>query len=617
LLGMKPSELAARIKVCDGKTAKPPTCWNGSAFQPIPVAKDIDLDVAVRIKERQTEFPGVTATMQTVRVFPEPLDVNLAHVLGYLGPVNDDEYRERFGTDKELQRTDLIGRSGLERYYDSVLRGTPGVKTVSIDRSMSVTGTVKETAPVAGDYLVLGVDAAVQKVTEVELKKAIQRAKDQGFSGTSGAAVVLDVTNGQVIAMASYPTYDPRIWLDGVTDAEYKRLTEDASNSPLVSRATQGLFPPASTFKVITTAAANKARVPMGSTLYPCPSTIKIGDREMANHESNSYGNISVRRAIEVSCNTVFYKIGYDMWLNDGGNSPVSNTRDYIEKMAMKFGLGRKTGIDLPSESAGRVGGRSFRSSQYERYRDLWCLRAKTGYPDVAKSDPTRAAYLKELAKENCTDGGKWRGGDAANLSIGQGDTAVTPLQMALVYSAIANGGKIFEPHLVKAIVSADGKTVKRIAPKVKSRVSISPSLRSYLLTALKGVITDGTGLSPFGSWPQNRVAVAAKTGSAENGDNDPTSWFASFAPADNPRYAVVMMVEQGGTGALTSGPSVRKIYEAIYGIKGSDRKPKSAVIANSTPATKIPRIKLDGSIEALPGTKRIDGLIKLKFGLG
>ena len=188
---------------------------------------------------------------------------------------------------------------------------------------------------------------------------------------------------------------------------------------------------------------------------------------------------------------------------------------------------------------------------------------------------------------------------------------------MALVYAAIANGGKIYEPHVVKAIVGADGKLVKKIKPKIKSRVTISPSLRSYLLTALQGVITEGTGRSPFAAWPQSRVAVAAKTGSAENPDKDPTSWFASFAPANNPRYAVVMMVEQGGTGALTSGPGVRKIYEELYGIKGSERKPKSAVLENSTPATVLPRIKRDGSIEALPGTKRIDGIVKTMFRLG
>lgn len=616
LIGLTPKELAAKLTVCGEKgAAKPPVCWNGSRFQPIPVAKDLELDVAVRIKERQHEFPGVIASMQTVRVFPGPLDVNLAHVLGYIGPVSDSELAERDGTDDELQSTDLIGRSGLERYYDSQLRGEPGVTTYAIDRTMAVIGKVKETAPTSGSYLVLGIDAAVQKVTEVELKRAVERAKSQGFAGTSGAAVVMDVTNGQIIAMASYPTYDPRIWLDGVTAAEYKRLTDDAANSPLVSRAVQGLFAPASTFKVVTTAAAYKAQIPMGSTLYPCPSSIEIGNRKMTNHESRPYGNISVRRALEVSCNTVFYKIGYDMWLRDGGNDP-SKPNDYIEKMAMKFGLGRKTGIDLPSELGGRVGGRAFKTAQYEQYKDVWCFRAREGYPSLEKSDPSRAAFLKLLAQENCTDGGNWRGGDAANLSIGQGDTSVTPLQMAVLYSAIANGGKLYQPRVVKAIVSPDGKTIKPTKPKVMSKVYISPSLRQYLFTSLSGVITDGTGKSPFANWPQGRVPVAAKTGSGENGDKDPTSWFASFAPTNNPRYAVVMMVEQGGTGALTSGPGVRKIYEALYGVRGDAVKPKQAAIRNSRPAVKLPKVKADGSVEALDETRRIDQVIKTLYGL-
>ena len=227
-----------------------------------------------------------------------------------------------------------------------------------------------------------------------------------------------------------------------------------------------------------------------------------------------------------------------------------------------------------------------------------------------------RSNYLKLLAQENCKDGGKWRGGDAANLSIGQGDTVVTPLQMAQVYSAIANGGKIFQPRIVKAIVSPEGKVIKRFTPKISREISISPSLRSYLLTALRGVITDGTGKSPFANWPQNRLAVAAKTGSGENGSKDPTSWFASFAPASNPRYAVIMMVEQGGTGALTSGPGVRKIYEALYGIRGRDVKPKLAALHDAKPASKLPKIKRDGSIEALPGTKKIDQVIKSMYGL-
>ena len=464
LLGMKAADLRDRITVCGTEGAKrPPICWNGSFYQPIPVAKDLDVDVAVRIMERRIDFPGVTAEVQAVRTIPDALGANLAHLLGYLGPVNDEELASHKAQQQSLQRTDLIGRAGLEAEYDTELRGTPGVTTLAIDPSMAVIGTISKTNPTPGSYLVLNVDAALQRVVEEQLAAAIQRAKDQGMTSGSGAAVVMDVTNGHVLAMASYPTYNPRVWLNGITQKEYSKLTSESANAPLMNRAVQGLYPPASTFKVVTTVAASRANIPMGSTLYPCPSSITIGNREMRNHESHAYGSITVARAIEVSCNTVFYKIGYDMWLRDGGNDPVKNPRDPIEETAKLFGLGSRTGIDLPSEAKGRVGGRAFKTNQYELYKDAWCYRSKVGYPDIAKTDPARAAYLKLLAKENCVDGGVFRGGDAANLAIGQGDTVATPLQMATVYAAIANGGTVWQPQVVKAVVSADGKKVSEV----------------------------------------------------------------------------------------------------------------------------------------------------------
>lgn len=619
LLKTSAQSLRDKLIVCGTEGAKkPPICWNGSPYQPIPVAKDISIDTAVQIMERQLDFPGVSASSQTEREIPNVLNANLAHILGYLGPVNDEELADRNGTDHELQRTDLIGRAGVESYYDDVLRGVPGITTLSIDRSMAVIGTLSKTKPQPGSYVVLGVDAALQRVVEDQLQAAINRARAQGFRGDSGAAVVMDVTNGQVLAMASYPTYNPRIWLDGVTESEYNNLTSESSNAPLTSRAIQGLFAPASTFKVITTAAAAQAKFPLGSTLYPCPSSIEIGNRRMENHESHAYGNISVARAIEVSCNTVFYKIGYDMWLRDGGNSPIGNPKDPIEKMAKQFGLGKKTGIDLPSESRGRVGGRTFKTDQYAKFKDLWCYRSDVGYPDIAKSDPVRAAYLKALAKENCVDGGIFRGGDAANLSIGQGDTVVTPLQLASVYSAVANGGTLWTPHVAKAVVSADGKTVTTVKPKVRGKVKISTAVRNYINDALQGVITDGTGKSPFYGWPQSQVPVAAKTGSGEAGaDRDPTSWFASYAPANNPRYAVVVMVSEGGTGSLTSGPSVRKIYEALFGVSGSSVDPENSVLYNAKPSTVLPTIASDGAVTKVGGTQIADATLIRRYGRG
>ena len=619
LLNVTADELKDRITICGTEGAKrPPICWNGSPYQPIPVARDIDFEVAVRIMERRSEFPGVTAEVEAVRDITGALGANMAHILGYLGPVNDQELSERNNSDSNLQRTDLIGRSGLEAYYDSVLRGTPGITTLSVDRSMAIIGVQSASLAKPGSYLVLSIDAALQRVVEKELENAIFRARAQEFAGDSGAAVVMDVTNGQILAMASYPTYDPKIWLGGVSEREYSELISEESNAPLVSRATQGVFAPASAFKVVTAAAAANAGLTLGSKLYDCPSTIKIGDRTMENYESNAYGPITVARALEVSCNTVFYQMGYDMWVRDGGLDPVESPKDPIEKMARQYGLGSVTGIDLPSESRGRVGGRQYKIDTYKQFKDLYCYRAEVGYPDLLKTDPERAAYLKRLAEENCVDGGIFRGGDAANLSIGQGDTVTTPLQMAVVYAAFANGGKVLEPKLVKAVVSANGKRIKPTKTVVKNQVTTTATTELYIRSALRGVVENGTAAIPFSGWPQGKIPMGAKTGSGQAGiGKDATSWFASIAPINNPKYVVVMMVSQGGTGSLTSGPSVRKIYEAIYGVTGQSVDPKNSVLYQGKPATSLPVVNQNGTIQEVFGTELANKRLLTLYGVG
>ena len=324
--------LKAKLTICGVVGAAPRgVCWNGSPYQPIPVAKNVSTELAVKVLERSYQLPGVTAEAQSERQIVSPFGVNLAHILGYLSPITDEELATHAEAGQQLQRTDLIGRAGIESYYDSFLRGQAGITTLAVDRAMRVTGEVAKTNPVTGDFVVLNVDAALQKVVEEQLQAAVARSRSAGYAADGAAAVVLDVTNGHVLAMASYPTYNIEIWKDGVTDKEYKSLTSKWSGSPLVSRATQGIFAPASTFKMITSLAASRAGFPIVNSSYPCPSSFKIGNRTMTNHESQAYGNISLRKALEVSCNTVFYKIGYDMWLKDGGNNPVDNPKDPIE----------------------------------------------------------------------------------------------------------------------------------------------------------------------------------------------------------------------------------------------------------------------------------------------
>jgi penicillin-binding protein 2 len=430
-------------------------------------------------------------------------------------------------------------------------------------------------------------------VVEKELVAAVQRAQRQGYPGDSAAAVVLDVRNGNVLAMASYPTYDPDIWVGGVTQKQFQALMESDS---LASNAIQGLFAPGSTYKVVSTAAAGRE----GYTLYGdynCPNKVRLGTQTFRNYESAGYGRISLARALEVSCNTVFYNIANRMWEQAGGNDANRNSPDPIAETAEMFGFGSRTGIDLPGESGGRVSGRDFKASNWEAKKDTWCKNAVEGYPETRKTDPKLADYFAAIDEENCADGFRWREGDALNAAIGQGDTVVTPLQMAVAYAAIANGGTVYEPRVVKAIVDSQGRTVEKFEPAVKSQLDVPRSTINFLKRTLPGVTTDGSGEDPFIGFPLDQIPVASKTGSAQvTGDKVSTSWFASYAPANKPRYAVVMMVTQGGTGSKTSGPGVRNIYEALFGVKGGTVDPNRSVLVDGAPSKRLPTIRPDGT---------------------
>ena len=492
-----------------------------------------------------------------------------------------------------LRRTDVVGRFGLESTYDEAIRGKPAVTTLEVDTAGRITKTLEEKPAVAGDYIVSTIDARLQHLVEQQLVAAVQRAQAQGYPGDSGAAVVVDVRNGHILAMASYPTYDPAIWVGGVTAKQYQDLMD---SDALSSNAIQGLFAPGSTYKVISTAAAAREGFSLYSK-YQCPNQVKLGTQTFRNFESAGYGPITLKRAIEVSCNTVFYGIADKMWNDAGGNDANRNSPDPIAETARLFGLDAKTGIDLPGEATGRVSSRTFKVANWEQKRDTWCANAISGYPETRKTNPGQADYFTALDRENCADGFRWREGDALNAAIGQGDTAVTPLQMAMAYSAIANGGTLYQPQLVKAIIGADGKVVKEIDPVVTDRVEISRTAINFINSALQGVTANGSGEAPFAGFPLAQIPVASKTGSAQvTGNKVSTSWFASFAPANKPRYAVVMMVTQGGTGSKTSGPSVRKIYEGIFGVSGSTVNPATSVLVDGAPLKRLPTVRPDGT---------------------
>lgn len=604
-------DIRDRLTPCGTKGAKrPPICWSGSLFQPIPIAKDVSRLVALEIMEQRTLFPGVSAELIAVRDIPRPFDVNMAHIIGYVGPVTDVEIEKQkqegiSADDIGLQNNDSIGRSGVERFYDSYLRGKPGVKVMAVDKAANIKGVVSETDPESGKYVVLNVDAKLQSLVEEQLSAAIDRARSKNYVGESGAAVVVDVKNGNILAMATYPSYDPRIWLGGITNEQFELLSNPKNGIPLISRATQGLFAPASIYKVITTAAAAENGFDLNA-IYQCPPQMEIGTRVFRNYESIGFGPITLQRAIEVSCDTVFYDIANTLWLRDGGLNPIDKPVDAVENMSFAFGLGSKTGIDLPEEVRGRVGGRIFKRNFWDKNHEVWCERAEKGYPEVEAVDPERAKMLQKFATENCTEGMRFRAGDAVNISIGQGDTVVTPLQMAMAYAAIANGGTVYEPRVVKAIMNADGSVAEKIEPKVKNKLPISNETLKYIQKSLETTTISGTGAPPFVGFPLSRIPVATKTGTGEVLGKQSTSWFASYAPADNPQYAVVLMVAQGGTGSGTSAPSVRRIYEELFGIRGSTIDPATSILEGGAPTSKLPTIRTDG----LPDYPEIDELL-------
>ena len=561
-------------------------CWTGSRFQPIPITKEADPEIALKIVERSDEYPGVSATPVSIRNYPGNAGVNAAHMLGYIGPLTEDDLAG--GNGRSYYRSESIGKAGLEIQYDEYLRGVPGIKTVIVDRKEAVTSTSQNSKPVGGDHLVTSIDARVQSSVESALADAVRRARSLGYPSDGAAAVVMDVTNGQILAIASYPTYDPNSYERGLTVAEATNLYSAQAGVPALSRALQGVFAPASTFKAVSVVAAANAGYDLSAS-YDCPSQVEVGTRAFQNFESKALGRISLKKAIAVSCDTIWYRIAFDEWLRDGGLKPKSDANDYFYNAAKGFQVGIKTGIDLPSESSGRLADREWRKDWYAQNKDFYC-NYKTR---ATKSQQT--AFLIQLAYENCLDGDKIRAGDAVNFSIGQGDTVITPVKLAQMYAAIANGGTIWKPTIAKAIVKTDGTVVKAIEKEKLGSLPADKKTIRFLQSALREVVIGGTGTGVFNGFP---IEVSGKTGTAQVFGRNPngsekadTSWFASYAPAKKPRFAVVMMVSQGGFGASTSGVGVRKIYETLFGVKGSKIESAEIIFPTGVPPVTLPKI--------------------------
>ena len=581
LFKLEYSDIYQRTRLC-GELPKDNRagCWNGTRYQPIPLVGNASQDIALKIMENADLYPGVEVQSVPIRSYPSLEGENVAHVLGYVGSVTDEDLKN---PEINYYRNEVVGKTGLEIKYNQYLRGTPGVRTFLVNRKEIVTKQNKNISAIAGNNLITNIDAKLQAGVEKSLEAAVKRARASGYRGDSGAAVVLEIKTGRVLAMASYPTYDPAIWQKGLTVKQAEDLFSETKGVPALSRPLQGLFAPASTFKSVSVVAAAAAGYSLNTT-YNCPATIEIGNRTFKNFDSIAAGRIPLDVGLAISCDSLWYQISYDEWVRDGGLKPKASANDYFFKAAKDFGVGLLTGIDLPSELKGRLPDRQWKQNWYEQNKDFYC-----NYKQRAqKQDLT--AYLIEIARENCIDGNKVRAGDAVNFSIGQGDTLVTPLRLAQIYAAIANNGTYYKPQVARAIVDVDGKLIKEFQPEVADTVKAEQSTWDFLHRALRMVVTRGTAAGVFAGFP---VEVSGKTGTAQvfgknpNGSaKDDTSWFASYGPTNDPQYAVVMMVSQGGFGASTSGLGVRNIYETLFGVSGNKVNPEKAIFPNGVPST-------------------------------
>ncbi len=594
LLGMNYQLLSDEVRICTAKVQQP--CWPGSPYQPIPVGQNVSYQGALQVMESQSEFPGVTAQVQPVINYGQPVGTDTAQVLGYLQPITAQEMKQRDLPETGFSGVDLVGQSGLEGEYDQELRGTVGDEVVRVNAAGQVTGTVKQTPATAGDDLVTSINAGVQEDAYNALASAIARVQAEGNpDATSGAAVVM-TTTGRLIAMASYPTYDPNIWTGGISERQFRELSGSGDGEPILNRATQGEYHPGSTWKVTTLAAAVAGGYPLYGS-YDCPASVNV-DGRVFNNDFGNGGYMSLQEALILSCDTIFYNFGYQMWQQDqpytnvnvvtSPNAPVQT----VQRMELRWGFGQLTGVDLPEESEGTIPTR-------EWLYYFWKDNAHTGQ-DWCKYGNANGDYVQQIEYQDCYYGNIWEPGLAVDAAIGQGYVAVTPLQLARAYAALANGGTLYSPRVGEALLSPDGKVVQQITPPVAGHLPVAQSTLAYIRTALQGVVTSGTAAGAFAGFPLNTVCVAGKTGTAQVFGNLATSVFASFAPCNDPKYVVVVMIPNSGYGADVSAPAVRQIWDGIYGLQGQ----KAALPGGQLPG--LPHINQAGQIvqSAVPAAK-------------
>jgi penicillin-binding protein 2 len=561
LLHLSDKTLSEKTRLCTRGVSQP--CWTGSPYQPVPVAEHVSDVTALQIMEESRQFPGVTAQLQPVVEYPMPDGANPAQVLGYLQPITQAEMTRDHLPQTGFADDDLVGQAGLQAQYNPALSGRPGTQVVTVNAAGDVLATVRTAAPKTGDTLVTSLNAKVQAVAQQALSSAIAKSRAAGNDVNQGAAVV-ETTGGRILAMASYPDYDPSVWTKPISGSEFSDLFGTSSGQPVINWASQGEYAPGSTFKITSTAAAVADGFGLDG-LYDCPASTSIDGQAFFNDGEPSLGDLTFAEALIQSCDTVYYDIGYQMWQTD---DPAANSElnphapiQKMQRMELDWGFGRYTGVDLPEESAGTIPTRQW-------LYWLWKDNAHAGQ-NWCQNGRQYGSYVQRIEYQDCLDGYVWEPGQAAIAAIGQGYVTVTPLQLTNAYTALADGGTLYSPRIGEGLVSASGKLVQAISPPVIRHLPVASSTLAYIRSALAGVVTQGTAAGAFSGFPLSKVCVAGKTGTAQIMGKKATSVFASFAPCQDPKFVVVVMLPDSGYGADAAAPAVRQIWDGIYGLEG------------------------------------------------
>jgi len=477
-----------------------------AAGAPVTLRRDVGFELIAYIEENQEEFPGVSVQRVFVRHYPD--GTRAAHVVGSVGEISEEELKEP--EYRGLEPGDEVGKGGAEYTYDKFLRGDPGYTRIQVNALGQPTpgGQLVSQAPTPGNNLKLTIDGNVQAAGEGGL----------GARGLPGAFISMNIDNGEILAMGSNPTYDPTDLIEP-TQAEVDALYRDPVLAPLVDRATESAYPTGSIFKIITALAALENGVITPDTVVQDNGMIEVGTQEFENAGGVAHGAVELRRALQVSSDVYFYLLGLDMW-----------ETNELQEWAHKLGIGQPSGLDLPEEG-------------------------ETLLPSKA--------WRNQLYKEGNTDR-PWSAGDNVQLATGQGDLQTNPLQMALAYAALGNGGKIPTPHVALEVEDAAGRVLKEFEFGPQRKFHIDPANRTAILEGLHAAAQegDGTAAGVFGGFP---IPIAGKTGTAQRPGHADQSWFAALSPYPNPRIVTIATVEEGGFGAESAAPVVLDILEAIY----------------------------------------------------